>query len=331
MDLSTRYLGLDLPHPMVPSAAQPLTKDLDSVKRLEDGGAAAVVIHSLFEEQISMEAANLDHFLEHGSESFAEALTYYPPQKDYVLGPHEYLEHIRAAKEALSVPIIGSLNGVSVGGWIKYANLIEKAGADALELNVYYLPTNPELSGEEIENVYVSVLAEVKKNVSIPVAMKFGSYFSNVANFAMKLVAAGADGLTMFNRYYQPDIDIVGLEMSPQLSLSTSAAVHERVRWIGIVRPLTEITISATGGNHTVEDAMKVIMAGADVVNMCSALLMDSPAKLGATRDGIAAWLVEHEYESLAQARGSMSQESCPEPAAYERANYMKLVHKYLD
>jgi dihydroorotate dehydrogenase (fumarate) len=329
MDLTTKYLGLTLPHPVVPSAAQPLTKNLDSLKKLEDGGAAAVVVHSLFEEQIKVEARNLDHFLEQGTRSFAEALTFFPAPERYVLGPEEYLEHIRNAKEALSIPVVGSLNGVSTGGWTDFASRIEEAGADALEMNIYYLVTNPKLSGAEVEQVYLDIVREVKGKVGIPVAVKLSPFFTSFPNFVKKLEAAGADGLTLFNRFYQPDIDIEELEVAPSLHLSSSNEVLLPLRWVAITRPHVTMSISATTGVHTVVDALKLLLAGADVVNMCSALLKDGPQLLGETRDGIERWLTEHEYDSLDQARGSMSQASCPEPAAFERANYMKVVHSY--
>jgi dihydroorotate dehydrogenase (fumarate) len=329
MDLSTKYLGIELPHPIVPSAAQPLTKDLDSVKRLEDGGAAAVVVHSLFEEQIKIEAANLGHFLEHGAESFAEALSYYPEHDEYVLGPDAYLEHIRSAKEALSIPVIGSLNGVSTGGWTEYATKIEEAGADALELNVYYLPTDPRLSGEDVEAVYFNIVSEVKSRVKIPVAVKIGPFFSSMANFVKKLEEAGADGLSLFNRFYQPIIDPEELTIDAHLALSSSTEILLPLRWIAILRGHTEITLAATSGVHSETDALRLVMAGADVVHTCAAILKRGPAVMGEIRDRLARWLEEHEYNSLSEARGSMSQENCPEPAAFERANYMKAVHRF--
>ncbi len=329
MDLTTKYLGLTLPHPIVPSAAQPLSKDLDSLKRLEDGGAAAVVIYSLFEEQIRTEADNLEHFLEHGTESYAEALSYFPTAEQYISGPEEYLAHIQKAKESLSIPVVGSLNGHSTGGWTEYAKKIEEAGADALELNIYYLPTNPNLSGAQVEQVYLNVLTEVKGRVGIPVTVKLSPYFSSLANFAQRLEDAGADGISMFNRFYQPDIDIEELGVAHTLNLSTSAEVLLPLRWIAILRPQLKMTLSATHGVHTAEDAIKLVMVGADVVHVCAAILKGGPQVIGEIRDGMAAWLTEHNYESLAQARGSMSQATCPEPAAFERANYMKVVHNY--
>jgi dihydroorotate dehydrogenase (fumarate) len=329
MDLTTKYLGLTLPHPIVPSAAQPLTKDLDSLKRLEDGGAAAVVIHSLFEEQIRTEASNLEHFLDHGTESYAEALSYFPAADEFIYGPEEHLAHIQKAKESLSIPVVGSLNGHSTGGWTEYATKIQEAGADALELNIYYLPTNPNLTGAQVEQVYLNVLAEVKSRVTIPVAVKLSPFFSSLANFAQRLEDAGADGLSMFNRFYQPDISIDNLEVDPTLRLSTSAEVLLPLRWIAILRPQLKLTLSATHGVHTAEDAIKLVMAGADVTHVCAAVLKGGPKVICEIRDGMAAWLTEHDYESLEQARGSMSQASCPEPTAFERANYMKVVHSY--
>jgi len=330
MDLSTKYLGLDLPHPIVPSAAQPLTKDLDSMKRLEDAGAPAIVVHSLFEEQIEVEADNLGHFLEHGAESHAEAMSYYPTHEEYVLGPDAYVDHIRKAKESLSVPVIGSLNGISTGGWTKYAAKIEEAGADALELNIYYLPTDPRLTGEAVEAVYCSIVAEVKIQVSIPVAVKIGPFFSSMANFARKLEEAGADGLSLFNRFYQPLINPDELTVDPHLALSTPSEILLPLRWIAILREHTKMTLSATSGVHSELDALRLTMAGADVVHTCAAILKRGPAVIGEIRDRLAQWLEEHEYNSLSEARGSLSQENCPEQAAFERANYMKAVHRFV-
>jgi len=329
MDLSTKYLGIELPHPIVPSAAQPLTKDLDSLKRLEDGGAAAVVIHSLFEEQIEVEADNLGHYLEHGSESYAEALSYYPRQDEYILGPDAYLEHIRQAKESLSIPVVGSLNGISAGGWIDYASKIEEAGADALELNVYYLPTDPRLTGEAVEATYCDIVSAVKSRVKIPLAVKIGPYFSSLANFAQKLSAAGASGLSLFNRFYQPLINPEELTVDAHLALSTPSEILLPLRWIAILREHTEMTLAATSGVHSENDALRLTMAGADVVHVCAVIFKEGPAVIGRIRDRLAQWLEEHEYTSLEEARGSMSQENCPEPAAFERANYMKAIHRF--
>jgi dihydroorotate dehydrogenase (fumarate) len=329
MDLSTKYLGLDLPHPVVPSAAQPLSKDVDTMKRLEDAGAAAVVVHSLFEEQIALEAENLSHFLEHGTESYAEALSYFPDHGEYEHGPDEYLELVRRAKESLSVPVVGSLNGVSKGGWVDYAKKIQGAGADALELNVYYVPTDPRLTSETVENVYLAILSEVKSRVTIPVNMKLGPFFSSLPNFALRLQEAGADGISMFNRFYLPDLDLEGLEVAPRLELSTPYEIYQPLRWIGILRGQLDLTLAATSGVHTAEDALKLVMAGADVVHVCGSVLKRGPEVITEIRDGIAAWLAEHDYESLDQARGSLSQRACPEPAAFERANYMKVIHRY--
>ncbi|MCU0725247.1 MAG: dihydroorotate dehydrogenase-like protein [Planctomycetes bacterium] len=329
MDLTTKYLGLTLPHPVVPSASQPLSKDLASLKRLEDNGAAAVILHSLFEEQIRLEADSLEHFLEQGSQSFAEALTYFPAPESYMHGPEEYLELVRQAKEVLSIPVIGSLNGISTGGWTEYARKIEQAGADAIELNIYYVATNPKLSSADVEQVYVDVLREVKSRVKIPVSVKMGPYVTALVHFAKRLEAAGADGLSLFNRFYQPDIDIEALEVAHELHLSTSAEMLLPLRWMAILRPHLTISLGATTGVHTPADALKLLMAGADVVHLCAAILKNGAPRIKEVRDGIAAWLTSHEYDSLNQARGSMSQASCPEPGAFERANYMKVVHSY--
>jgi dihydroorotate dehydrogenase (fumarate) len=330
MDLSTKYLGIELPHPIVPSAAQPLTKDLDSLKRLEDGGAAAVVIHSLFEEQIEVEADNLGHYLEHGARSYAEALTYYPAHEEYILGPDAYVEHIRQAKESLSIPVVGSLNGVSTGGWTEYAAKIEEAGADALELNVYYLPTDPRLTGEAVEAVYYNIVSEVSSRVKIPLAVKIGPFFSSMANFAKKLEEAGASGLSLFNRFYQPLINPEELTVDAHLALSTPSEILLPLRWIALLRGHTDMSLAATSGVHSEMDALRLTMAGADVTHVCAVVLKEGPAAIGRIRDRLAQWLEEHEYNSLSEARGSMSQENCPEPAAFERANYMKAVHRFV-
>jgi dihydroorotate dehydrogenase (fumarate) len=318
-----------VPHPIVPSAAQPLSKDLDTMKRLEDAGAAAVIAHSLFEEQFSLEAAELGHFLEHGTESYAEALSYFPDHGEYEHGPDEYLDLIRGAKESLSVPVVGSLNGVSKGGWVSFAKKIEEAGADALELNVYYVPTDPRLTSETVENVYLAILSEVKSRVGIPVNMKIGPFFSSFANFAKRLEDAGADGISLFNRFYVPDLDLEELEVAPRLELSTPFEIFQPLRWIGVLRGQLELTLAATSGVHTAEDALKLVMAGADVVHVCGSILKHGPSRITEIRDGLATWLEEHDYESLDQARGSLSQRTCPEPAAFERANYMKVIHRY--
>ncbi len=328
MDLSTTYLGLALKNPIVPSSS-PLTRSLDSLRRLEDTGASGVVLHSLFEEQITLESEMLNHYLTQGVESFPEALNYFPEASEYVTGPDSYLEHIRKAKDALDIPVIGSLNGVSTGGWVNFARQIEEAGADALELNVYYLPTDINLSGTEVEQIYLDILKDVKTSVGIPVAMKLSPYFSATANIAKRLSDAGADGLVLFNRFYQPDLDPENLEVFPHLVLSNSHEMRLPLRWIAILYGRIAADLALTSGVHTVEDVIKSIMAGASVAMMASALLQNGAEYVGPLLSGLEKWLEEYEYDSLAQMRGSLSQQNVAEPAAFERANYMRVLSSY--
>jgi dihydroorotate dehydrogenase (fumarate) len=328
MDLSTSYLGLNLKNPIVPSAS-PLSHSLDSMRRLEDAGASAIVMYSLFEEQIAHETAELNHYLSYGTESFAEALTYFPESDDYNLGPEEYVGLLHKAKQSLGIPVIGSLNGVSTGGWIKYAKKIEEAGADALELNVYYIPTDPKLTGDDVENRYFEVLTAVKSTVRIPVAMKLNPFFSSLANIAHRLDAAGADGLVLFNRFYQPDIDLEALEVKPNVILSTPQALRLPLRWIAILHGRIKASLAATSGIHTAQDVLKMLMAGADVTMMASALLKHGPEQIKTVLADMDQWMLEHEYHSVRQMKGSMSQKSIADPAAFERANYMKALQSY--
>ena len=328
MDLSTNYLGLHLKNPIVPSAS-PLSRSVDSMKRLEDAGASAIVMYSLFEEQIAHEAAELNHYLSYGTESFAEALTYFPETQEYNLGPDEYVELLHSAKEKLSIPIIGSLNGISSGGWIDYAKKIEQAGADALELNVYYIPTDPQLTGQEVEDRYLEVLMAVKQAIKIPVAMKLSPFFSSLANMAFRLDTAGANGLVLFNRFYQPDLDLETLEVVPGVVLSTPMAMRLPLRWIAILHGKVKAGLAATSGIHTAQDVIKMMMAGADVTMMCSALLKHGPQHITSVLTEIRQWMLEHEYVSVSQMKGSMSQKSVADPAAFERANYMKALNQY--
>jgi dihydroorotate dehydrogenase (fumarate) len=328
MDLTTTYLGMHLKNPVVPSAS-PLSRTLDGIKRMEDAGAAAIVMYSLFEEQIHHEAAELDHYLSYGTQSFAEALSYFPETAEYNLGPEEYIEHIRKAKEAVDIPIIGSLNGISTGGWIQYAKKIEQAGANALELNVYYIPTDQKLTSEAVEQRYIEVLKAVKSTVKIPVAMKLSPFFSSMANMATRLDQAGADGLVLFNRFYQPDLDIDALEVVPDVRLSNSHAIRMPLRWIAILYGKVKANLAATSGVHGARDVVKLLMAGADVTQMCSALLMHGPGRITEVVEELERWLLEHEYVSVKQMRGSMSQKSVADPSAFERANYMKALNRY--
>jgi dihydroorotate dehydrogenase (fumarate) len=328
MDLSTSYLGLKLKNPIVPSAS-PLSHTLDSMKRLEDAGAAAIVMYSLFEEQITHEAAELDHYLSYGTESFAESLTYFPEANEYNLGPEEYIQLLHSAKRSLEIPVIGSLNGISTGGWIEYARKIEEAGADALELNVYYIPTDPRLVSRDVEERYIEVLRAVKQTVKIPVAMKLSPHFSSMANMAQRLDNAGANGLVLFNRFYQPDIDLETLEVKPNVILSSPQALRLPLRWIAILYGRLKASLAATSGVHRAEDVVKLIMAGADVTMMCSALLKNGPQHVQQVLSSLDQWMLEREYISVKQMKGSMSQKAVADPAAFERANYMKALNTY--
>ena len=330
MDLSTTYIGLKLRTPLVSSACGPLTNTISKIRALEDAGVAAIVVHSLFEEEILHEAHELDHYLTYGSYSHAEALNYFPEANEYELGPDEYLEHLHKAKEVVQIPVIGSLNGVSTGGWIKYAKLIEETGVDALELNIYYIPTDPDLPGVEVEQMYVNVLADVRRTIKIPVAIKLSPFFSNMASMAKRLSYAGANGLVLFNRFYQPDIDLELLEVVPNVILSTPQALRLPLRWIAILYGKVNSSLAATGGIHSAPDVLKMLMAGADVTMMCSALLKNGLRRIREVELEMVQWMEEHEYESVEQMKGSMSHKSCPHPSAFERANYMKALKSYV-
>ena len=328
MDLTTTYLGLKLKNPLVASSS-PLSHTLDSMKALEDAGASAIVMYSLFEEQLSLEAGQLDRHLTQGTESFAEAITYFPEAEHYNLGPEEYLELISRAKNALHIPVIASLNGSSLGGWTKFAKNMEEAGADAIELNMYYVAANPDLAGATIEERYLEVLRTVRQAVRVPVAMKLSPYFSSLANMARKLDAEGVNGLVLFNRFYQPDIDLDTLDVVPNVVLSTSEELRLRLRWIAILYGHVKASLAASGGVHTVNDVLKTLMAGASVAMMASALLKFGPARVREILTGLEQWMVDREYASVRQMQGSMSQKSVADPAAFERANYMKSLQSY--
>ena len=325
IDLTTRYLGLSLTSPLVASAS-PLGERLDTICRLEDAGAAAVVLPSLFEEQITLESEQLDHHLSHGAESYAEALSYFPDLHTYRLGPDGYLEHVRRAKARVRIPVIGSLNGVSSGGWIDYARRIEQAGADALELNIYHIPTDPVVSGAEVEQMYFDLVRDVKASVTVPVAVKLGHAFTAMANVASRLDAAGADALVLFNRFYQPDFDLETLEVTPRLTLSHSWELLLRLHWTAILYGHVRADLAVTGGVHTAEDVLKAMMAGARAAMLASALLQDGIEHLGRIRTDLVTWMETHEYESIRQMQGSMSYRAVRAPAAFERANYMKVL-----
>jgi len=328
VDLSTRYLGLELKNPLVASAS-PLSKKLDGIRRLEDAGVSAVVMYSLFEEQIVHESLALDHYLTRGSDSFAEALTYFPDLGRYNVGPEGYLELIRKAKESVSIPIIGSLNGVSSGGWIEYARLIQEAGADALELNLYYLPTDPALTAAELEANYVGLVADIHKQIRIPLAVKLSPFFTALPHFAQQMVQAGAKGLVLFNRFYQPDFDIETLEVVPSLVLSTSEELRLPLRWIAILYGRVAADMALSSGVHTGQDVIKALMAGAKVAMTTSALLKHGLKRAGEILQEMQAWMETFEYQSVQQMIGSMSQQAVAEPAAFERANYMKALLTY--
>jgi dihydroorotate dehydrogenase (fumarate) len=324
-DLSTRYLGLELAGPLVPSAS-PLGADLEMLKRLEDAGAAAVVLPSLFEEQIEHEAMALHQALEAGSESFAEALSYFPELDDYRTGPETYLAHLAAAKDALSIPVIASLNGSSRGGWVRYAALMEEAGADALELNVYAVEADAAETAETVETRILDIVRSVRAEVRIPLAVKIGPFFTALAHLATRLVVAGANGLVLFNRFVQPDIDLETMSVQPEVQLSSRQELLLPLRWIAILYGRVPVSLAATSGIHEAEDAVKALLAGADVTMTASALLRRGPEHLTEMLAGITTWLDQQEYTSIQQLKGSMSQLSCPDPAAFERASYMQAL-----
>lgn len=328
MDLTTRYLGLELKNPIV-AGASPLGTDMDAVRRLEEAGVAAIVMHSLFEEQIAKDQMKEVLDRELPAESFAEALSYFPEPREYRLGPEEYLDQVRKVKAAVTCPVIGSLNGVTGSGWVDYARQIQQAGADALELNVYYVAAGSAETSESVEARTLEIVKTVKGAVTIPVAVKLSPFFTSLKNFAMRLEAAGADGLVLFNRFYQPDIDIEHLEVTPSLHLSDSSELLLRLRWLALLSGQVKGSLAVSGGIHTVEDVVKAVMAGAGAVQVVSALLRKGPAHVGALATGVSAWLADHEYESLAQARGSMSLEKSPNPEAFERANYMRVLNSW--
>ena len=328
MDMQTDYLGMTLKNPIVPSSS-PLSHSVDGIRRLEDAGASAVVMYSLFEEQITSESFYLDYYLSHGTDSYAESLSYFPQMQNYNVGPDEYLELIRRAKEAVDIPVIGSLNGTSTGGWIDYATGIEEAGADALELNVYYVPTSTYLMGAEVEYIYIDILHDVKNAIEIPVAMKLSPYFSSTANMAQRLEEGGADGLVLFNRFYQPDIDLEQLKVVPRLVLSDSDELRLPLRWVAVLYGRVDVDFAITSGVHNYQDSLKGLMAGAKVTMMASELLRNGVGRIGEVLDEMSSWMEEHEYSSVRQMIGSMSQQNVVETAAFERANYLRTLASY--
>ena len=327
-DLTTKYLGLSLKNPLVASAS-PLSRKLDTVRHLEDAGAAAIVMYSLFEEQITHESQELDHYLERGTHSYAESLNYFPDLDHYNVGPELYLEHVRRVKAAVSIPVIGSLNGISSGGWVDYARKIEQAGADALELNIYYMPTDVDLSGAELEETYVQLVRDVRARVTLPIALKLSPFFTSLPHMAKRFVEAGANGLVLFNRFYQPDFDLEGLDVVPNLVLSTPHDLRLPLRWIAILYGRVAADLALTSGIHSASDILKAMMAGASVTMMASTLLMHGIDRLTYLLQTLNEWMEQHEYESIMQMRGSMSQQSVADPAAFERANYMKELNSF--
>jgi dihydroorotate dehydrogenase (fumarate) len=329
MDISTQYLGFKLKNPLVVSAS-PLSEDVHNIRLMEDCGAAAVVLYSLFEEQLEQEDKELEHHLSEGTESFAEARTYFPMVGDYRTGPDEYLDLIVRAKMAVKMPVIASLNGYSMGGWTDFAKMIEEAGADALELNIYYIPSDLNLTGDQVEQNYIDILTQVKEKVRrIPVAVKLSPYFSNLANIAQRLDNAGADALVLFNRFYQPDIDLGKLEVQPNIVLSKSFDMRLPLRWIALLKGRIKAGLAATSGVHTGWDVIKLMMAGADVAMLNSILLKKGISELKNVEATMRQWMTENEYESVTQMQGSMSAQKVPNPAKFERVQYMRALSKF--
>lgn len=334
VDLSTSYLGLELKNPLVASAS-PLSQKVETVRQLEEAGISAVVMYSLFEEQIIYDSLRLDRDLSQGTESFAEALTYFPDLSahsdlnQYSIGPDDYVDNLNKLKNSVGIPIIGSLNGVTNGGWIEYAQKIEQAGADALELNIYNLPTDPAVSSLEIENEYLDLVRSIRASIKIPIAIKLSQFFTNLPHFAQNLVEAGANGLVLFNRFYQPDFDLEELEVVPRLVLSSSHELRLPLRWIAILYDRINVDFALTSGIHTTEDMLKATMAGASASMVASTLLKYGVSHVTEILDGARSWMVEHEYESITQMKGSMSQQAVAEPAAFERANYIKVLSSF--
>jgi dihydroorotate dehydrogenase (fumarate) len=328
MDLKTTYLGLKLRTPIVVSAS-PLSEEIDSIKQLEEAGASAVVLYSLFEEQLRQDSVELAHNLEHGTFSTPEALTYFPEPEEFRLGPEEYLKHIARAKEAVDIPIIASLNGSSVGGWTAYAKAIQFAGADAIELNIYNIPTDMDLTSAQVEQNYLDILKEVRSVVHIPVAVKLSPFFTNFAYMAKRLDLAGANGLVLFNRFYQPDIDLESLEIKPNILLSTPMAMRVPLRWVALLYGKLRISLAATSGIHRASDVLKMLMAGADATMLCSTLIRHGHRQINVIERDLVAWMEEHEYSSVTQLKGSMSQKNCAEPSAFERAQYMRAISQF--
>jgi dihydroorotate dehydrogenase (fumarate) len=328
IDLSTKYLGLPLRNPLI-VAACPLCGDADTLRRLEEAGAAAAVLPSLFEEQLEHDEQEVNKLYENHTESFAEALSHFPELHSYNTGTKDYLELIEAAKKQVKMPIIGSLNGSSVGGWTGYAKSMQDAGVDAMELNIYFVPTDPEMTAKAVEDQYAELTQAVKDTIAVPLSVKIGPFFTSMPSLVQRVAEAGADGLVLFNRYLEPDIDLESLQVSPNLVLSSRHELRLALRWIAIVRDHTKISLAATGGVHFADDVIKALLAGADVVQMATALLRYGPPYLGKLLEEIEHWLEEHEYTSVEQMKGSLSRGNSPDPSAFERANYMKALTSF--
>jgi dihydroorotate dehydrogenase (fumarate) len=328
VDLTTDYLGLKLANPLVPSAS-PLSRDTDSARRLEDAGASALVMYSLFEEKIEAEEHQMERFFYNQSIGHNEAYSFHPVPDNFQTYQEMYLEHLQTLKSELSIPVIASLNGTSLSGWVEYGKQMQQAGADALELNIYHLAANAEESGETVEARYLDILQELKEQVSVPIVMKLSSQFSSPIHFVKRLEAAGADGIALFNRFYQPDIDLETLEVLPKLVLSTSAEALLRIRWTALLYGRTKMSLAVTGGFHQAPDVLKALLAGADVVHLCSVLLQHGTGRLAEILTEMEQWLAEHEYESVSQLKGSVSQQHAIDPSTYERANYVQVLDSY--
>lgn len=328
VDLTTTYLGLKLKNPLV-IAASPLTENIEHLRRMEQAGAAAAVLPSLFEEQIRHEELEVTNLQDLGTDSFAEALTYFPQQDDYHIGPDSYLKRLEEAKKAVKIPVIGSLNGISRGGWTRYAKLMQDAGADAVELNVYFIAADLDMTSDDVENLYVDLVSAVKSSVSIPLAVKVGPYFSSMGHMAKRLVEAGADGLVLFNRFLQPDIDLDTMEITPRLVLSNQHDLLLPLRWIAILHGRIKASLALSSGIHSSAGLIKALLAGADVGTVASMLYTEGQQNLGGILDGLRTWMEENEYKSVEQLKGSLSQENCSDPAAFERGNYMKALTSF--
>lgn len=327
-DLSAHYLGLKLKNPLIASAS-PLSERVETVKQMEQAGLGAVVMYSLFEEQIIHESLELDHYLNYGTESFAEALTYLPDTGRYSLGPEKYIDHVKRLKDAVSIPVIGSLNGVSSGGWVQYAKQIEEAGADALELNIYYLPFDPTITSAGLEDNYIQLVKDVRREIKIPLAVKVSPFLTGVANVLKQFAEAGADGLVLFNRFYQPDIDLEKMEITPSLTLSTSSELRMPLRWVALLYGQIKTDFAITSGVHTSEDVIKSMMAGASAAMMASELLKNGIKRIPEILSGMQTWMESNEYESVAQMKGSMSAQAVHQPGSLRRSNYIKVLNSF--